>query len=736
MQRHGFAAQSVDIACAAAGLALLGVAVSIHMDPLRQVVLAVATGAAFLVANTFKSHRASVFLAMLSTAVSARYLTWRVTETLNPASAPELVFGVGLILAELQMAFVLVLGYVQALWPRPRKPVELPRDAAAWPTVDILISIHDEPMGMVRTTVLGALGVDWPRDRMSVVLLDGGRADVAAFADECGVRVITGSRVPSVKFGRALDQTRGEMVALLDCGHIPTCAFLQMTVGWIVSGPRNALVQTPHHCGRKGNAPGGREAFADLLQHSNDFWNAALFSFSCAVLRRAALEQVGGFAAGTDPDGMRTTIRMHRLGWRGAYLPLPLTAGLAAERSAARGDESIRMARTGIPWSGRGLTLGQRFCHLRARVPFLFAIPRIAALAAPLAFLLFGQSIIVASPLAAAAYALPHFCHAAATHRRLQRGSRHPLWNGLRRTALALRLARATALLFPRWELAYDGAVLPDLVLPLLLAAGIIRGGMGMAVPGSGRITDGLLLNILWGACSLATILMALAVGWDVRQRAGPVLSQAAVTVAIHLPGGQVSRGVIRDLSQSGASVFAAAPDGVTPGMPCGLEFIVGGEPVLVPSRLIRWGRRCTQVSFQPRTIGEEAAVVRAVYGRADAWVGNADPATHGVASLRRALASVWAVADQCAPVAGQASRDAGQRPPALGRRRRGFHPGSASCGCRPSATARCRAGGTARLGHCRPPPSNGVAAPVLIVRTHQSGRPTCIDAGNPRLGG
>ena len=41
--------------------------------------------------------------------------------------------------------------------------------------------------------------------------------------------------------------TDGELLALFDSDHVPTRAFLQLTIGWFLRDPRLALVQTPHH---------------------------------------------------------------------------------------------------------------------------------------------------------------------------------------------------------------------------------------------------------------------------------------------------------------------------------------------------------------------------------------------------------------------------------------------------------------------------------------------------------
>ena len=100
--------------------------------------------------------------------------------------------------------------------------------------------------------------------------------------------------------------TRGEFITIFDCDHIPVRAFLQLTVGWLVRDKTMAMVQTPHHFYspdpfQRNLAAGSRvppegNMFYGLLQDGNDYWDATFFCGSCAVLRRAALDTIGGIA--------------------------------------------------------------------------------------------------------------------------------------------------------------------------------------------------------------------------------------------------------------------------------------------------------------------------------------------------------------------------------------------------------------------------------------------------------
>ncbi len=100
------------------------------------------------------------------------------------------------------------------------------------------------------------------------------------------------------------------------------------------------------------------------MQQGNDNWNATFFCGSCAVIRRSALEQIGGFAVETVTEDAHTALKLQRLGWGTAFLAIPLAAGLATERLGLHVIQRTRWARgmTQIfrvdnPLLGRGLKL-------------------------------------------------------------------------------------------------------------------------------------------------------------------------------------------------------------------------------------------------------------------------------------------------------------------------------------------------------------------------------------------
>ena len=665
-----------DVVLAVLGMAAVLATATVPLTPSGQAIFALCTIVAFTVANRFRSKPVTLFLVALSVAVSLRYLFFRVTQTLSFENPVEWVLGIGLVLAETYAIVALTLGYVQTAWPLGRTPLPLPDDASDWPVVDVFIPTLDEPLEVVRATVLAALAIDWPADRLLVWLLDDGRrAEFSRFADTVGCGYLARAEHRHAKAGNlnhALDRTGGEYVAVFDCDHIPTRAFLQVTLGWLAAEPNLAFVQTPqHHYSpdpfQRNLLAGGRvppegNLFHGLAQDGNDHWNAAMFSGSGAVLRRTALDDVGGFATGTVTEDAHTSLRLHRRGWDSAYLGIPLAAGRAPERLASHIAQRARWARgmlqifrTDNPLLGRGLSFGQRVCYLQATAHFLFPLPRLAFLTAPLAFLLCGQTVIAAAPLAITAYAVPHLFHAVATTSRIDRRWRHSFWGEVYETVAALFLVPvvAQALVAPRrgaFAVTAKGGVLergvfdfravyPNVILALLLVAGIVAGAIGMVGDADPPAFYPLLLNTIWAAFSLLIVAAALAVGRERPLRAHPPVA-ASLPVRVTLPGGRSLDGVTRELSQGGATILVARPDDAAEQV--AIDFDLGDEPVTLAARVRHWDDRTLTVQWRPATVAEEAQVIDTVFGRADSWSDWAGfPADRPLVSLWRVLASI-----------------------------------------------------------------------------------------------
>jgi cellulose synthase (UDP-forming) len=676
----GFAGQNLVLAALiVAGIFLLGIVIITPLDLVSQALFAALTIITMLVIKGHPSRGVTLMLITLSIVLSTRYIWWRLTDTMQFATVLEAVLGIGLILAELYAWLVLVLGYIQTAWPLRRPPVGLPDDIAEWPTVDLFIPTYNEPLAVVQSTVYGALSIDYPIEKLQIYILDDGRREeFREFAEAIGVGYITREDNTHAKAGNlnhALLETNGEMLALFDSDHVPTRAFLQLTIGWFLRDDRLALVQTPHHFyspdpferNLRGAAtvPNEGQLFYGLVQDGNDLWNAAFFCGSCAVIRRTAVEGIGGFAIQTVTEDAHTALRLHRAGWNSAYLRLPLAAGLATERLAIHVGQRMRWARgmTQIfrvdnPAFGRGLNVGQRICYLNAMLHFFFGLPRFVFLTAPLCYLIFQLNIIAASGLMVVVYAAPHLIHSTVTNSRLQSRYRHSFWGEIYESVLALYILKPTlaTLINPkrgRFNVTEKGGLLPrdyfdyKIVRPHLIIAVLLVAALAIGITrwllNDLADSEVLVLNVAWAIFNLLTVGAAIAAGRETRQLRSSVRLGLTVPGVIHLPSGQTIVTQSRNLSTTGGMFAAPRPQGVAPGEIVQIELPIGGErSTVLPARVIGWDADSLRVAFDELTLRQQRDLVRIVLCRADAWLDwEEHPIDRPLRSAREILISI-----------------------------------------------------------------------------------------------
>ena len=607
-----------------------------------------------------RGRRISLAMMALSVAFSTRYLYWRVTSSLPIGleyNSLDLFLALGLLGAELYAFLILVLGYFQVLWPLGRTPVALPEDSANWPTVDIYIPTYNEPLKVVRPTILAALDVDWPADKVRVYVLDDGRReDFREFCEQLGVTHLTRPDNKHAKAGNinhALTRTKGEFIAIFDCDHIPTRSFLQLTMGTLVSDPKMALVQTPHHFFSPDpfernlrvfrRVPNEGELFYGLLQDGNDFWNAAFFCGSCAVIRRSAMQEIGGIAVETVTEDAHTALRLHSRGWHSAYIGIPQAAGLATESLSAHVGQRIRWARgmaqilrVDNPFLIPGLSFGQRMCYFNAMLHFLYGIPRLIFLTSPLAYLLFNIQIIHAQGLMIFAYAVPHVLLAILTNSRLQGRFRHSFWPEVYETVLAIFIIAPTTLALFNPKLGkfnvtakggmvdrdyFDGNIArPYYFLYLLNSIGVVAALLRFAF-GNPQWTDTVALNLVWTIYNLLILGAALCVASETRQVRQSVRVRTQVPAWLRRPGGPIIEAQTQDLSNGGL-LLATPPDlKLAYGEIVEVALIPTSREVWTPATVRRSGSQVLALEFGELSLAQESQIVYALYGRADAWL-------------------------------------------------------------------------------------------------------------------
>jgi cellulose synthase (UDP-forming) len=620
------------------------------------------------------SYLVTLTLMIASMYSTFRYGFWRISYTIkffmdpgNNWSYLDAFFIWVLVGAECYAFAILFLGYMQTLWPLRRTPVPLPDDSDHWPAIDLLIPTYNEPLNVVRYTALAAMNIDWPADKLNVYILDDGkREEFRQFAEEAGIGYMTRDDNKHAKAGninRALARLDSPYVCIFDCDHVPTRSFLQVTMGWFLRDSKLGMLQTPHHfyspdpfernLSKFRIIPNEGELFYGIVQDGNDFWNATFFCGSCAVLRRTALDEIGGIAVETVTEDAHTSLRMQMNGWNTAYINIPQAAGLATERLSGHVKQRIRWARgmiqilrTDNPLFAKGLKIYQRICYFNAMSHFLYAFPRLIFLTAPLIYLVLGHTNVPGYWAAILAYAFPHLVLSNITNSRIQGQHRHSFWNEIYETILApyILLPTMLAIVSPKlgsFDVTAKGGVVnrtffdSRIAQPFLLMIGMNIVGMLMAIPRFWYIPvpflsglyDGshpgtIVMNLVWVIFNMVILGVCLAVAWENQQRRQTVRVTMAVQADIHLANGTTVQGVTADMSSGGAMIKVDHDFVSAPGDAVRVTFPVLDGDATLPATVIGIRDYVLRVQFDPLTMQEEEALTMVLYSRADSWLG------------------------------------------------------------------------------------------------------------------
>lgn len=552
-------------------------------------------------------------LAMASLPI-AGYLLWRVGESLPPPS-DRLDFALGLVLLGAESFTILTFFFSAFVAADPRRTPPAPRlSPADLPRVDVLVPSYNEPAAMLAVTLAAARRLDYPRDRLRVILCDDGGTDarcadpdpavaaaahrrrrrLMALCQELGAEYMTRSDNRHAKAGNlqaALKRLSGELVVVFDSDHVPTRDFLSETVGHFAANPRLFLVQTPHfflnrdpvqrNLGLPERCPPENEMFYARILPGLDRWGGAMFCGSAAVLRRAALDEVGGFLGETVTEDAETTLALHAAGWQSLYVDRPMIAGLEPESFMSfirqRGRWGTGMMQLlilkGAPFR-RGLSLSQRLCYLNSVTFWFFPLTRIIFLVAPLAFLLFGVELLRVPDEGAHLPIIAYFLAMFLTQNALFGRERWPLVSEVYETAQApyLLYAIAAVLLRPRGArfkvTGKDETLARDFFSPLflplfLLFLAMLGGLVATILHWQNSTASPAALTVIGGWNLLNLVITSAALGAVVERRQRRVSPRIPVVLPAEVVAGAAAvPATILDLSAAGIMLRISAEAG------------------------------------------------------------------------------------------------------------------------------------------------------------------------------
>ena len=330
------------------------------------------------------------------------YLWWRATWTLN---WDALGFAVLLLVAEIQDSTCFLFFLLQVWKPKQEVAPAPPRGLR----VDVYVPTYNEDLDVLEATLTGCNTLRYPHT--TYVLDDGRRLEVAALAARLGCHYLTRGDNQHAKAGNinaALPRTLGDLIAVFDADMVPQPDMLDRTLGYFVD-ERVALVQLPQefynvdsmqHAGRESMAESWHEQslFFRVIQPGRHHWNAAFWCGSPSVVRRAALDVVGGVATETITEDIHTTIRLHSRGWLTVYHNEALAYGIAPQTLHAFAVQRLRWAQGTLqllrtrdnPFLIPGLNLAQRLNYVASILHFVEGYQDLVYVLTPVLVLLTG----------------------------------------------------------------------------------------------------------------------------------------------------------------------------------------------------------------------------------------------------------------------------------------------------------------------------------------------------------
>ena len=337
------------------------------------------------------------FFSFISIAFFIYYLAWRAIATLNPQFP---FFSWLLWSAE---AFGVFSYLLFTFFTRDIDPLRPHVKPAKGLKVDVFIPTYNEDLDIVEATMIGCGKITYPHT--TYVLDDGSRPQVKELAARLGCEYITRPTHEHAKAGNinhALQQTSGDFIVMLDADMVPQPGYLDRTLGYF-EDEKLALIQLPQEFYNQDSIQHASKAapwheqslFFRVIQPGKNHSNSSFWCGSPSIVRRKALEDVGGVATETVTEDIHTSVRLHSRGWRTLFVNEALAFGIAPQTIKAFLVQRLRWAQGTMqlyrskecPLWIPGLTFKQRLSYLSSFLAYFESFQKLVLILSPVIIL-------------------------------------------------------------------------------------------------------------------------------------------------------------------------------------------------------------------------------------------------------------------------------------------------------------------------------------------------------------
>jgi cellulose synthase (UDP-forming) len=245
-----------------------------------------------------------------------------------------------------------------------------------YPSVDVLLPVCGEPVEVLRNTWthVASMSEHYQGEVNVFILDDSDSPQLRRMAQEFGY-VYAGrsnrgwyKKAGNLLYGYRI--SRGEFILLLDADFAPRVDMLDETLPHMAADPTVGIVQTPQFFRvletqnwLERGAGAVQELFYRSVQTSMSRYDGAICVGTCAIYRRAALDDNGGMTLIEHSEDVHTGFDLYLRGWRLKYVPLALSTGVCPDNIAAYVNQQYRWCSGNLSMLGSG-----KFWH--SKLPF------------------------------------------------------------------------------------------------------------------------------------------------------------------------------------------------------------------------------------------------------------------------------------------------------------------------------------------------------------------------------
>jgi cellulose synthase/poly-beta-1,6-N-acetylglucosamine synthase-like glycosyltransferase len=332
-----------------------------------------------------------------------------------------------------------------------------------YPSVDVFLPVCGEPFEVLQNTWthVAKLRRQYKGQVTPYVLDDSANPAIKALARRFGFAYGTRpdrgwlKKSGNLRFGFGISES--DYILLLDADFAPRPDLLDETLPYLEMFPDVGIVQTPQffrildeQTWIERGAGAVQELFYRSIQTARARKGGSICVGSCAVYRRAALEQNRGMSLSEHSEDLHTGFDLYRLGWRLRYLPVALATGNCPDNVLAFMNQQYRwcsgtmsLLREKKFWRTK-MPPYMRMCYLTGFVGYVYtAVFTFVAPALAVGMLLFVPGMLLLKNLI---FIAPVLFYA---------GVIYPMWHRApyRLEAWSVRVISGWAHLFAFWDM-------------------------------------------------------------------------------------------------------------------------------------------------------------------------------------------------------------------------------------------------------------------------------------------